>query len=124
MMIQRITGTLTLSLALLAVAACLAFGRRMGFVSPEVAVRGTMAGIGLMLAIFGNGIPKVIRVSTPRARVIQRFAGWAFVLSGLAYGAIWSLVPLTHAAEAASAAVAAALLGSLAFGFWARSRHA
>jgi hypothetical protein len=122
MMTQRITGALTLAFALLSVAAGLAYGRRMGFVSPDLAVRGTMAAIGLMLAFFGNGIPKVITVTTPRARAIQRFAGWAFVLAGLAYAAIWALAPLTQAAEAASAAVAAAMLGVFAYGLWMRSR--
>ena len=116
MMTQRITGGLTIAFALLSVAGGLAYGRRMGFVSPDLSVRGTMAAIGLMLAFYGNAIPKVITVATPRARAIQRFAGWAFVLAGLAYAAIWALAPMNQAAEAASSAVAAALLGVLAYG--------
>jgi hypothetical protein len=122
MMTQRVTGGLTIAFAILSVAAGLAFARRMGVVSPDLAVRGTMAAIGLMLAFYGNAIPKVIKVTTPRARAIQRFTGWAFVLAGLAYAAIWALAPMVHAAEMASAAVAAAMLSVIGYCLLTRAR--
>jgi hypothetical protein len=124
MMTQRITGGLTLAFGLLSVAAGLAYARRIGVVSPDLAVRGTMAAIGLMLAFYGNTIPKVIKTTTPRARAIQRVAGWAFVLAGLAYAAIWALASLTLAAEAASSAVAAAMLGVIGYCLLTRRRPA
>jgi hypothetical protein len=124
MMTQRITGGLTIAFALLSVAAGLAYARRIGVVSPDLAVRGTMAAIGLMLAFYGNAIPKVIKVTTPRARAIQRFTGWAFVLAGLAYAAIWGLAPLNLAAEAASAAVAAAMVSVFVYCLVTRARSA
>ena len=124
MMTQRLTGALTLAFALLSIAAGLAYARRIGVVSPDLAVRGTMAAIGLMLAVYGNAIPKVIKVTTPRARAIQRFAGWAFVLAGLAYAVIWALAPMVHAAELASAAVAAAVASVIGYGVLTRARSA
>ena len=122
MMTQRITGGLTIAFGLLTVAAGLAYARRIGVVSPDTAMRGNMAAIGLMVALYGNDIPKVVRTSSQCVRAVQRFAGWAFVLAGLAYAAIWALAPLTWAAEAASGAVAAALLTILAYGLQKRSR--
>jgi hypothetical protein len=121
MMTQRITGGLTLAFALLSVAAGLAYARRVGAVSPDLAVRGAMAAIGLVLAFYGNNIPKIIKVTTPRARAIQRIAGWACALAGLAYAAIWALAPLAWAAEAASGAVATAMLGVFAYGLVTRA---
>jgi hypothetical protein len=124
MMTQRLTGALTLAFAVLSVAAGLAYARRIGLMGPDITVRGTMAITGLMLAVYGNAIPKVITVTTPSARAIQRFAGWAFVLSGLAYMAIWALAPLSLAANASMITVAAAVLGVLAYCLWMRSRPA
>ncbi len=124
MMTQRITGSLALAFALLTVAAGLTWARRMGWVDIDLPARGTMMAIGMLVAIYGNAIPKVIKTTSPRARSEQRFAGWAFVLAGLAYAAVWALAPLEYAAEVASAVVASALLSVLAYGLLKRSRPA
>jgi hypothetical protein len=122
MMTQRITGGLTIAFGLLSVAAGLAYARRVGAVSPDLAMRGTMAAIGLMVAFYGNSIPKVIKGTSQCVRAMQRFAGWAFVLAGLAYAGIWSLAPIEMAAEGASAAVAAAMAAVIGYGLWMYSR--
>lgn len=122
MMTQRITGGLTLAFGLLSVAAGLAYARRIGAVSPDMAMRGNMAAIGLMVAFYGNDIPKVVKSNSVCVRAVQRFAGWAFVLSGLAYAGIWALVPLDWAADTAMAAVGSALAAVIGYALWMRSR--
>jgi hypothetical protein len=124
MMTQRITGSLTIAFGLLSVAAGLAYARRNGLVSPDITVRGTMAASGLIVAFYGNAIPKIITVTSPGARAVRRFAGWAFVLSGLAYAAIWALAPMAMAANASMSVVAAAMLAVFGYGLWMRSRPA
>jgi len=46
------------------------------------------------------------------------------VLAGLAYAAIWALAPLVHAAEVASAAVAAAMVSVIGYCLLTRARPA
>jgi hypothetical protein len=124
MMTQRITGNLALAFGLLTVAAGLTYARRMGLVGIDIPARGTMIASGMLVAIYGNAIPKVITVTSPGARSVQRVAGWAFVLAGLAYAAIWILAPLGSAPIASMIVVAAAMLGVLAYCLWMRARPA
>jgi hypothetical protein len=124
MMTQRITGNLALAFGLLTVAAGLTYARRMGWVDIDIPARGTMIASGMLVAIYGNAIPKVIKTTSPGARSVQRFAGWAFVLSGLAYAAIWLLAPLDMAPDASMIAVGSALVAVIAYGLWMRSRLA
>jgi hypothetical protein len=124
MMTQRITGNLALAFGLLTVAAGLAYARRMGLVGIDIPARGTMIASGMLVAIYGNAIPKIITVTSPDARAVQRFAGWAFVLSGLAYAAIWALAPLDISPIASMIVVAGAMLGVFAYGLWMRARPA
>jgi hypothetical protein len=121
-MTQRITGNLALAFALLSIAAGLAYARRMGLVEIDIPARGTMIASGMLVAIYGNAIPKVITVTSPGARSVQRFAGCAFVLAGLGYAAIWTLAPLGIAPVAAMIVVAGAMLAVFAYGLWMRLR--
>jgi hypothetical protein len=69
--------------------------------SPAVRIFGIAT--GLVLAYYGNVIPKrsgcVDPVSDGAARRqrLLRFSGWIFTLAGLAYAAIWALAPLGDA---------------------------
>jgi drug/metabolite transporter (DMT)-like permease len=122
MMTQRITGNLTLAFTLLTVAAGLTYARRMGWVDIDLPARGTMIASGMLVAIYGNAIPKAIRATSPGARSVQRVAGWAFVLSGLAYAAIWAFAPLPIAPDLSMSVLGAALAGVFGYGLWVRGR--
>lgn len=122
MMTRRITGALTIAFGLLSVAAGLAYARRIGVISPDIAVRGNMAAIGLMVALYGNDIPKIIKTTSQRMRSVQRFGGWAFVLSGLTYAGFWALAPLSWAGDAAVAAVASAMVAVIGYALWMCAR--
>lgn len=63
-----------------------------------------MSGIvsGLVLAWFGNRIPKVLdrfnpEIDLAKRQAYQRLAGWVFVLSGLASALIWLVLPVENA---------------------------
>ena len=60
-----------------------------------------MAG-GLILAYFGNRIPKMLErfdptIDAARRQAFQRMAGWTFTLAGLASALAWLVLPLEAA---------------------------
>jgi hypothetical protein len=57
---------------------------------------------GLVLAYFGNRIPKALERFNPeidlaKRQAYQRLAGWVFVLAGLASAFIWLVLPVEDA---------------------------
>lgn len=87
--------------------ACAFAGRlalRAGLIhDPDIAQRATMILLGLFFAASGNAMPKTLvplsiqQCDGARAQAFQRFAGWIFVLSGLAYALSWLLLPIALA---------------------------
>ncbi len=70
---------------------------------------------GLVLAFFGNRIPKILErfdptVDLARRQAFQRMAGWVFVLTGLTAAAIWLILPVDQAKLWATLAVAGGTL--------------
>lgn len=69
----------------------------------ETSKRTSMALIGILFVFFGNALPKqltplsVLSCSGARIQAFQRFSGWTWVLTGLAYAAIWLLAPMAMA---------------------------
>jgi uncharacterized membrane protein len=91
---------------LIALALVLVYARSKGLLdkgdgSPAVRIFGVAT--GLVLAYYGNVIPKrsacvdPLSASAARRQRLLRFSGWVFTLAGLAYGAIWALAPLGDA---------------------------
>jgi hypothetical protein len=81
----------------------------------------TLFGItgGLVLAFFGNRIPKMLERYNPemdvaRRQAFQRMAGWVFVLTGLASALAWLLLPIEAARLWATLIVAGGTLLVLA----------
>ena len=71
-----------------------------GTIDAETSRRLMQAVIGLILVVSGNSIPKKFdsgcekKCASSRAQSLRRFAGWTFVIAGLAYSIIWLVVPL------------------------------
>jgi hypothetical protein len=74
-----------------------------------------------MIAYFGNRAPKAVAPSACAGRV-ARFTGWSMVLSGLLYTGLWAFAPIQVALTLGTGAVAAGVLGSLAYCFRLRTR--
>ncbi len=77
---------------------------RLGWVSsPDLGIRLTMALTGVYLIFTGNAIPKSLKPfgclphDSAEAQSFRRFAGWAWVLTGLALVAVWLLAPVAAA---------------------------
>jgi len=68
----------------------------------DLSWRATMAIMGAFLVFTGNAIPKTLAPLTAmrdpaRVQAIQRLAGWAWVLTGLALAIAWLMFPLAYA---------------------------
>lgn len=92
-----VVAGLLIAVSLAAVAA-----RRAGLITdPELAPRITGILCGLVLAGYGNVIPRrLVRYEPDSARPARRqaalrYSGWAFVLAGLANAMVWAFAPST-----------------------------
>jgi len=93
--------------------------RAQGLVAADDAALGVrLVGIatGLIIAAYGNVIPKKLVCFDPmapdaaRRQALQRFCGWLFVLAGLANAAIWAVAPVKQAAFWSMVPLAGALI--------------
>jgi hypothetical protein len=85
-----------------------AMAREAGLLDMDAGKRGAAAMMGLMLAVCGNFLPKMARrlelgreIAAAYASA-DRLAGWALVITGLAYAGIWVLAPIDQAPIGAS----------------------
>lgn len=105
-------GWIALSLAV-------AWALTAGWLDADSTIRITMVANALLLAYYGNAIPKAV-LRTPIARSGRRFAGWVFVLGGLISAALWAFAPLDIATPIALAVTAGSAI--LAIGYCRLSR--
>jgi len=122
MMTNRITSSLALAGMLIAVSAGLAYIHRLGVVGSETPARVTMVVTGILLAVYGNVIPKSDSRISARGESLQRVTGWATVISGLGYAVIWAVAPIGIAADASMATVLVGFACVLGYCAWLRSR--
>lgn len=95
--------------------------RKAGYVDDDTVTRVVMGAIGLMLAWFGNRMPKRI-VPAVWARRASRVGGWAMVLSGLVHAGLWAFAPIPLAIAGGSSAVLAGLAVTLGYCLSLRAR--
>jgi len=99
---------------LIAVAAlALKYAAAFHFVSGDIPTRGFEMLIGLMLAFYGNAIPKNLprfrEGESGRIQSLRRTSAWLFTVAGLGYAAIWASAPLSFAADWSMAVVGTAI---------------
>lgn len=88
--------------------------RKLGYIDGDMVNRIVLGATGLMVAAFGNRIPKTFTPSAG-ARKAQRVAGWSMVLSGLVYAGLWAFAPFQTALVGGCAAI---LIGiAVTFGY-------
>jgi uncharacterized membrane protein len=105
-------------LVALALAATLA--RKLGFIEAETVTRLVIGSNGLMIAWYGNRMPKAFAPSA-MARRITRVAGWSFVLSGLVYALLWAFAPVPVAVLAGCSVIVAGMAVTLVYAWSLRS---
>ncbi|MBP6011312.1 MAG: hypothetical protein KBA31_03705 [Alphaproteobacteria bacterium] len=118
---KTITQAGLVATAMIGVSIVAAWGVMTGALDGDTPVRVMMVFNALILAYYGNAIPKAV-LRTPIARAARRFAGWVFVLGGLISAALWAFVPLDIATPAAVTVTAGSAILAFSYCFLNRSR--
>lgn len=118
---RDVKDNLALAGAMLAVSLCAASARRLGYVDTDVVTRVVIGMNGLLIAWTGNRMPKAF-VSSACVRQVKRVGGWALVLSGLVYTALFVFAPLPVALTRGSAVILAGIAVPLIYGLALRVR--
>jgi hypothetical protein len=105
---REVLTSLAWGLGIVVLALCATFARSRGYIDSAMVDRLVMGAVGLMVAWFGNQMPKRF-VPSARARQAQRVAGWSMALSGLVYAGFWIAAPKDVAVIGGSAAVLAGI---------------
>jgi len=80
------------------------YARNLGYIDADTVTRLVLGATGLMVAWFGNRMPKTIAPSAS-ARQAQRVGGWSMALSGLVYAGLWAFAPTDVALIGGCAAI-------------------
>ncbi|WP_205685413.1 ammonium transporter [Caulobacter zeae] len=99
-------------IVVLALAASLA--RKLGYIDTDTVNRLVMGAIGLMVAWFGNRMPKRF-VPSAWARRVHRVGGWSMALSGLVYAGLWAFAPFEVAVVGGCGAILAGLVVTIGY---------
>lgn len=111
---KSITQAGIIATAMIAASIVVAWGVMDGSFGADAPVRAMMVFNSLLLAYYGNAIPKAV-LRTSVARAGRRFAGRVFVLGGLVSAALWAFAPLDIATPLAMTVTAGSAI--LAFGY-------
>ena len=111
---KDLIGSLAWGGGIVVLALVASFARKLGYVDGETVTRVVMGANGLMIAWFGNRMPKAF-VPSVCARQARRIGGWSLVLSGLLYAVLFAFSPMPVAVAGGSAAVLAGIAVTFAY---------
>jgi hypothetical protein len=100
--------------SVLVVTLCAVFARKLGYIDGDTVTRVVFGTNGLMIAWYGNRIPKTV-VPSVQARRAQRAAGCSMVLSALIYAGLWAFAPIAVATTVGTVAIFAGLAATLGY---------
>ena len=106
---------------ILALALGASFARQRGYVDSDTVTRVVIGMNGLMIAWFGNRMPKAF-VPSAGARQAMRVGGWSMVLSGLVYAGLWAFAPIPVAIIGGCGAVVTGIAVTLGYCLSLRAR--
>jgi hypothetical protein len=92
----------------------LSSARSAGHVDHDTVTRIVLGATGLMIAWFGNMMPKRF-VPNALARKVHRVGGWSMAASGLIYAGAFAVLPIQTAVFVGGGAVAAGLALTLGY---------
>lgn len=99
------------------------FARSQGYIDHETTTRIVICATGLMVAWFGNRMPKQFSPSAS-ARRVTRVGGWSMALSGLVYAGLWAFAPIDVAVVAGCGVIAAGMAVTIGYCLAQRAKAA
>jgi hypothetical protein len=118
---KELAGDLAWGIGIVVLALLSTYARTLGYLEAETVARIVMCATGLMVAWFGNRMPKRF-VPDAAARQATRVGGWSMALSGLVYAALWVFAPTQVAVVGGSAAVLLGMLVTISYCLSLRSK--
>lgn len=118
---RELAADLAWGIGIVALALVSTYMRKLGYIDAETVTRIVMCATGLMVAWFGNRMPKKF-VPNAWARKATRVGGWSMAISGLIYAALWVFAPPQVAVVGGSAAVILGILVTLSYCLSLRSK--
>lgn len=118
---RDILPSLAWSGGLIGLALAATFARSQGYIDGDTVNRIVMGAIGLMVAWYGNRLPKAFVPSHAAAKA-ARVSGWSMALSGLVYAGLWAFAPQSVAVVGGCAAIIAGMLVTMGYCLSLRQR--
>jgi uncharacterized membrane protein len=118
---KELVGSLSWGIGIVVLALVATYARKLGYMDSETVTRLVVGANGLMIAWFGNRMPKTF-VPAAWARELRRVAGWSLFVSGLIYAALWAFAPTSVAIVGGCAAVAAGIAVTIGYCLSLRAR--
>ena len=124
MFTKTISSGLGIAAFILVAAVSLRYAQGAEIIDAETAKRAIQGIIGLVLAVYGNYMPKAFggyrgsACAVSRTLSALRVGGWAMTLAGLTHAALWVFAPVAFAHVAAMAVVGTATLLTVGYGGW------
>jgi hypothetical protein len=101
---KQLITDLAWGVGIVVVALLASFARKLGYMDGETVTRLVIGMTGLMVASYGNRMPKTF-VPSAWARQARRVAAWSLVLSGLVYAGLWAFAPIPLAVAGGCGAI-------------------
>ena len=112
---KPILSSIIFGLLFMIVALVLRWAAAHHVVSRDIPLRGLEMLMGLMIAFYGNAIPKTLqrlregKVEGGRAQSLRRTIGWLLTVGGLGFAAVWASAPLSEAVGWSMAVIGTAI---------------
>jgi hypothetical protein len=111
---REMTEGLAWAGGMIALALGATLARRLGAIDADTVLRLVIGVNGLMVAWYGNRMPKTF-VPSAQARKARRVAAWSLVVSGLIYAGLWAFAPIPVAVAGGTAAVMAGIAVTIGY---------
>ena len=120
---RDLIGSLAWGGGIVVLALAASFARGEGYIDHETTTRIVICATGLMIAWFGNRMPKQF---SPRAaaRRVTRVGGWSMALSGLTYAGLWAFAPIDVAIMVGCGVIAAGMAVTIGYCLSQRAKAA
>ena len=118
---KEVMNSLAWGVGIVVLALAATGARKMGYIDGDMVNRIVLGATGLMVAAFGNRIPKTLARSAG-ARKAQRVAGWSMVISGLIYAGLWAFAPFQTAVIGGCAAILIGIAVTFGYGLSLKNR--
>ena len=97
------------------------FALKLGYIDSDTFLRVVIGFYGLMVAWYGNRLPKTF-VRNSRLRQVRRVSAWSQVLGGLVYAGLWAFAPLPLAIWGGLGALLAGSAVTLGYFLWLQAK--